>query len=71
MNKSNGWQNSAIILGLLGFIGSIVYGAELKSVYVAIGCMVSTFILCMFIYGIGTLIEQNDIIIEMLNKKSK
>lgn len=70
MDKTNGWQTSAII-GIIGFIGSIVYSLEAESFTVAIVGCVSIFILCMFIHGIGTLIEQNDIIIEFLNNSSK
>ena len=71
MGKTNGWQISAIIIGIIGFIGSITLALNLKSLYIFATAMFSIYILCMLIYGIGTLIEQNDIIIEILHEKTK
>ena len=71
MDKANGWQMSAIIIGLVGVLGSIIYAIKIENLIVAIVGILSVFILCMVIYGIGTLIEQNDIIIEILNKNTK
>lgn len=72
MNKVNGWQTSAFIIAILGFVCGIILGFNISTIngnfnwIIMVSCWAGTFILYLFIDGIGTLIEQNDIIIELL-----
>ncbi len=69
--KNNGWQNAAMVIAIIGFVGGIVLGISQKTFLSTITCWGSTFLVCLYVYGIGTIIEQNDIIIELMKNKRK
>ncbi len=71
-SSNNIYQNTSILLGILGVLGSIVCGASLESfILIIVGIFVSI-VSAMFMYGFGKIIkdlEKTREVIEEINRK--